>query len=87
MTAQRYVHDIQQPHVLPLIQRLSGAIFSARQCSASHSKECHKDCLRTVTTLLGLPDPQISLQSSISGIIWDERVRYPTSLSELEARL
>ncbi|GFU67454.1 uncharacterized protein TNCV_1599361 [Trichonephila clavipes] len=27
MTAQRYVHDILQPHVLPLMQRLQGAIF------------------------------------------------------------
>ncbi|GFV38737.1 transposable element Tcb1 transposase [Trichonephila clavipes] len=27
MTAQRYVHDILEPHVLPLIQRLLGAIF------------------------------------------------------------
>ncbi|GFW19680.1 transposable element Tcb2 transposase [Trichonephila clavipes] len=27
MTAQRYVHDILQPHVLPLIQRLPGAFF------------------------------------------------------------
>ncbi|GFY13918.1 transposable element Tcb1 transposase [Trichonephila clavipes] len=27
MTAQRYVHDILQPHVLPLMQRLPAAIF------------------------------------------------------------
>ncbi|GFW32235.1 transposable element Tcb2 transposase [Trichonephila clavipes] len=27
MTAKWYVHDILQPHVLPLMQRLSGAIF------------------------------------------------------------
>ncbi|GFV62070.1 transposable element Tcb2 transposase [Trichonephila clavipes] len=27
MTAQRYVHDILQPHVFPLLQRLPGAIF------------------------------------------------------------
>ncbi|GFT94365.1 uncharacterized protein TNCV_2391501 [Trichonephila clavipes] len=27
MTAQRYVHDILQPHALPLMQRLPGAIF------------------------------------------------------------
>ncbi|GFY15285.1 transposable element Tcb2 transposase [Trichonephila clavipes] len=26
-TAQRYIHDILQPHVLPLMQRLPGAIF------------------------------------------------------------
>ncbi|GFY05374.1 transposable element Tcb1 transposase [Trichonephila clavipes] len=33
MTAQRYVHDIQQPHVLPLMLRLPEAVL---QCSASH---------------------------------------------------
>ncbi|GFT43351.1 HTH_Tnp_Tc3_2 domain-containing protein [Trichonephila clavipes] len=27
MTVQRYVHDILQPHMLPLMQRLPGAIF------------------------------------------------------------
>ncbi|GFS96639.1 transposable element Tcb1 transposase [Trichonephila clavipes] len=27
MTAQRYVHNIMQPHVLPLMQRPPGAIF------------------------------------------------------------
>ncbi|GFT01941.1 uncharacterized protein TNCV_3056841 [Trichonephila clavipes] len=27
MTPQRYVHDILQPHVLPLMARLPGAIF------------------------------------------------------------
>ncbi|GFX73010.1 transposable element Tcb1 transposase [Trichonephila clavipes] len=31
MTAQRYIHDILQPHVLPLMQRIPG-------CSASHGK-------------------------------------------------
>ncbi|GFU78913.1 uncharacterized protein TNCV_307541 [Trichonephila clavipes] len=38
MTAQRYVHDILQPQVLPLMQRLSEAFFSTRQFSASHGK-------------------------------------------------
>ncbi|GFS84613.1 transposable element Tcb1 transposase [Trichonephila clavipes] len=28
MTAQRYVHDFLQPHVLPLMQRLSGTFFN-----------------------------------------------------------
>ncbi|GFW95876.1 transposable element Tcb2 transposase [Trichonephila clavipes] len=27
MTTQRYVHDVMQPHVLSLMQRLPGAIF------------------------------------------------------------
>ncbi|GFV33540.1 uncharacterized protein TNCV_4566551 [Trichonephila clavipes] len=36
MTAQWYVHDILQPHVLSLMQRLPGAIF--QQDNASHGK-------------------------------------------------
>ncbi|GFX20110.1 transposable element Tcb2 transposase [Trichonephila clavipes] len=50
MTVQRYVHDILQPHVLPLMQRLPGAIFqqdNARPLTARVSQ----DCLLTVTTL------------------------------------
>ncbi|GFY34251.1 uncharacterized protein TNCV_2505541 [Trichonephila clavipes] len=70
MTAQRYVHDILQPHMLPLMQRLQEAIFQ-QDNARPHTARVSQDCLRTVTTLLGLPDPQICLQSSISGIIWD----------------
>ncbi|GFU93788.1 transposable element Tcb2 transposase [Trichonephila clavipes] len=33
-----------------------------------------QDCLRTVTTYLGLLDPQICLQSSISGILWNSEL-------------
>ncbi|GFU93358.1 transposable element Tcb1 transposase [Trichonephila clavipes] len=50
MTAQRYVHDILQPHVLPLMQRLPGAIFqqdNARPPTARVSQ----DCFRTFTTV------------------------------------
>ncbi|GFV03904.1 transposable element Tcb2 transposase [Trichonephila clavipes] len=50
MTAQWYVHDILQPHVLPFMQRLPGTIFqqdNARPPTARVSQEC----LRTVTTL------------------------------------
>ncbi|GFX26890.1 transposable element Tcb2 transposase [Trichonephila clavipes] len=50
MTAQRYVHDILQPHVFPLMQRLPGAIF--RQNNARpYTARMSQDCLRTVTTL------------------------------------
>ncbi|GFV62488.1 transposable element Tcb1 transposase [Trichonephila clavipes] len=70
MTTQRYVHDILQPHVLPLIQRLLEAIFQQDGCSNSQGKS-----VMTVSVLLlpfiGLPDPQICLQSSISQIIGD----------------
>ncbi|GFU60239.1 transposable element Tcb2 transposase [Trichonephila clavipes] len=50
MTAQRYVHDILQPHVLPLIQRLAGALF--QQVNAwPHTARVSQDYLCTVTTL------------------------------------
>ncbi|GFU78912.1 transposable element Tcb1 transposase [Trichonephila clavipes] len=79
MTAQRYVHDILQPQVLPLMQRLSEAFFSTRQFSASHGKG--------VTTL---PWPAGSPDLSPIEHIWDHfrrRVLYSMSLNELEARL
>ncbi|GFU32923.1 transposable element Tcb2 transposase [Trichonephila clavipes] len=50
MTAQRYVHDILQPHVLPLMQRLPGAIFQ-QDNARPHTARVSQDCVRTVTTL------------------------------------
>ncbi|GFT03291.1 transposable element Tcb1 transposase [Trichonephila clavipes] len=50
MTAQRYVHDILQPHVLPLMQRLPGAIFQ-QDNARPHMTRVSQDCLCTVTTL------------------------------------
>ncbi|GFV39132.1 transposable element Tcb2 transposase [Trichonephila clavipes] len=50
MTAQWYVHDILQPHVLPLMQRLPGAIFQQYN-DRPHTARVSQDCLRTVTTL------------------------------------
>ncbi|GFV28843.1 transposable element Tcb2 transposase [Trichonephila clavipes] len=60
MTAQWYVHDILQPHVLPLMQRLPGAIFQ-QDNAWPHMARVSQDYLCTVTTFLGLPDPQICL--------------------------
>ncbi|GFS86348.1 hypothetical protein TNCV_1681061 [Trichonephila clavipes] len=51
-----------------------------------HTAKMSLDYPRTVTTL-GMSDPQICLQSSISGIILGWRVGHPMSLNELEARL
>ncbi|GFU73893.1 transposable element Tcb2 transposase [Trichonephila clavipes] len=81
MIAQRYAHDILQPHVLPLMQRLPGAIPQQGQCSVS------QDCLCAVTTL---PWPARLPDLSPIEHIWDHlgrRVGHPTSLKELEARL
>ncbi|GFX69127.1 transposable element Tcb1 transposase [Trichonephila clavipes] len=41
MPAQPYVHDNLQPHVLPLMQRLPGAIFQ-QDTARSIRPECHK---------------------------------------------
>ncbi|GFX25394.1 uncharacterized protein TNCV_1423791 [Trichonephila clavipes] len=76
MTVQRYVQDILKPHVLPLMQRLPGALFQQKSIQP-HTAGVSQDCLRTVTTLLGLSDPQICLQSSISVIVWDGELGIP----------
>ncbi|GFV07697.1 transposable element Tcb1 transposase [Trichonephila clavipes] len=86
MTAQRYVHDILQPHVLPLIQRLPGAIFQ-QENARPHTARVLQDYLRTVTTL---PWPARSRDLSAIVPIWDflgRRVGHSTSLNELEVRL
>ncbi|GFS88018.1 transposable element Tcb2 transposase [Trichonephila clavipes] len=51
MTTQRYVLNILLPHVLPLMQRLSGAIFQQYTARPLSAKEL-QDCLCPVTTLL-----------------------------------
>ncbi|GFV66214.1 transposable element Tcb2 transposase [Trichonephila clavipes] len=86
MTAQRNVNDILQPHVLPLMQWLPGAIFQ-QDNARPYTARVSKDCLRTVTIL-----PWSSRSPDLSSIehIWDHlgwRVGYPTSLNELKARL
>ncbi|GFX81471.1 uncharacterized protein TNCV_143211 [Trichonephila clavipes] len=49
-TAQRYVYDILQPDVLPLMQRLPGDIL--QQVNAQpYTARVSQDCLHTVTTL------------------------------------
>ncbi|GFW67795.1 uncharacterized protein TNCV_3871261 [Trichonephila clavipes] len=44
---------------------------------------CHKTVSVLLLPFLGLPDPQICLQSNISGTL----IVHPTTLDELEARL
>ncbi|GFY14695.1 uncharacterized protein TNCV_647391 [Trichonephila clavipes] len=70
MTAKRYVHDILQPHVLPLMQRLPGALFQQDNARLTRPGY-HKTASTLLLPFLGLTDPQICLQSSISVIIWD----------------
>ncbi|GFX21725.1 transposable element Tcb1 transposase [Trichonephila clavipes] len=85
-TAQQYVHDILQPHVLPLMQWLPGAIFQ-QDITRPHTASVSQDSLCTVTTL---PWPARSQDLSPIKHIWDHlewRVGHPMSLNELEARL
>ncbi|GFX41603.1 uncharacterized protein TNCV_3109991 [Trichonephila clavipes] len=63
MTNQRYVHDILQTHVLPLMQRFPETLFE--------QDNARPHTLRVLLPFLDLPDPQICLQSSTFEIIWD----------------
>ncbi|GFX41601.1 transposable element Tcb2 transposase [Trichonephila clavipes] len=61
MTAQRYVHNILQPRVLPLVERLPGAIFQ-QDNALPHTERMSQVCIRPVTTLLWLArSPDLSL--------------------------
>ncbi|GFX21346.1 transposable element Tcb2 transposase [Trichonephila clavipes] len=73
MIAQRYVHDILQPHVLPLMPWIPGAYFKQNNALPW----CHKTVSALVLPFIGLPDPQICLQSSIFGIIWEGELGIP----------
>ncbi|GFX60781.1 transposable element Tcb2 transposase [Trichonephila clavipes] len=86
MTAQRYAHDILRSHVLPLMQRLQGAIFQ-RDNFRPHTARVSQDCLRIITTL-----PWSARSPDFSPIehIWNHlgwQVGHCTSLNELKARL
>ncbi|GFW19175.1 transposable element Tcb2 transposase [Trichonephila clavipes] len=50
MTAQRYVHDIRQPHVLSLIQQLPRAIYQQYD-TRPHTARVSQDYRHTVTSL------------------------------------
>ncbi|GFY26159.1 transposable element Tcb2 transposase [Trichonephila clavipes] len=67
MIAQRYVHDILQPHVLSLMQRLLGAIFQ-QDNAPPHTARVSQDCLHTVTIF---PLPSLSPNLSPVRYIWD----------------
>ncbi|GFV28787.1 transposable element Tcb1 transposase [Trichonephila clavipes] len=86
MTAQRYVHDILQLHVLPLMQRLPEDIFQQDNVRPQTAR-MSQDCILTVTIL---PWPARSPDLSPIEHIWDylgQRVGHPSNLNELEARL
>ncbi|GFV10074.1 l-Fucosyltransferase [Trichonephila clavipes] len=61
MTAQRYVHDILKPQVLPLMQWHPGVRFQ-QDNARLHTARVSQDCLRTVITLHWLArSPDLSL--------------------------
>ncbi|GFY14149.1 transposable element Tcb2 transposase [Trichonephila clavipes] len=85
MTAQRYVHDIFQPHVLPLMAGLPGAIFQ-QDIARPHTARMSQNSLRPINTL-----PWLSRSPDLTPIehIWDHltwKVEQPTSLVELQVR-
>ncbi|GFV73034.1 transposable element Tcb2 transposase [Trichonephila clavipes] len=73
VTAQRYVHDILQPNVLPLMQRLPGAIF-LQDNAGPHTARVSQDCLRTVTILSW---PALFPDLSRIKYIWDNEQGIP----------
>ncbi|GFT89112.1 transposable element Tcb2 transposase [Trichonephila clavipes] len=86
MTVQWYVHDIQQPHVLPPMQRLQGAIF-LQDNARPHTSRMSQNCLHTVTTLpWPARSPDLFPIEHISDHL-GRRVGHPIRLNELEARL
>ncbi|GFV44402.1 transposable element Tcb2 transposase [Trichonephila clavipes] len=67
MTAQRNVHDIMKPHVLPLMQRLLGAIFQLDNVRLHTARVSHLPC----------PARSPDLSPIESGIIWDCELGIP----------
>ncbi|GFV34649.1 transposable element Tcb2 transposase [Trichonephila clavipes] len=63
MTTQWYVHDILQPHVLPLMQRLTQKPFFNKTMLGLTRQGCHKTVSTLLLLFLGLRDSQIRLQS------------------------
>ncbi|GFU36957.1 transposable element Tcb2 transposase [Trichonephila clavipes] len=66
MTAQQYVHNVLQPHVLPLMQRLPGAIFQ-QDNARPYTARVLQDYFCTVTIL---PWPALSPYLSPIEHIW-----------------
>ncbi|GFU25191.1 transposable element Tcb2 transposase [Trichonephila clavipes] len=86
MIAQWYVHDILQLHVLPLMQRLPGAIF-LQDNARPHREKVSQDCISTVTIL---PWSAISPDLSPINHIWDHlglRVWRPTNFERTRGKV
>ncbi|GFW88998.1 transposable element Tcb1 transposase [Trichonephila clavipes] len=77
MTAQRYVHDILQPYVFCHSCNGSQEPLFNKTMLGLIRQGCHKTISALLLPFLGLSNPQICLQSSISGIIWDGELGIP----------
>ncbi|GFX59746.1 transposable element Tcb2 transposase [Trichonephila clavipes] len=83
ITAQRYVHDILQQHVLPLIQQLPGASFQLDN-ARTHTARVSQDCLKNYyCPFLSDRSPDLSPIEPILDHL-GRLVGHPTSLNELE---
>ncbi|GFV28576.1 transposable element Tcb2 transposase [Trichonephila clavipes] len=60
MTPQWYVHDILQPHVLPFMQRLPGAIFQQDNARPHTAKVSQKFMCTVITLLWPARSPDLS---------------------------
>ncbi|GFX64963.1 transposable element Tcb2 transposase [Trichonephila clavipes] len=84
MIVQRYVSDILQPLVLPLMADFLGAIFQLSN-THPHTARISEDCLHPIFTV---PWPARSPDLSPFEHSWEHsgrQVGLPTSLVELEA--
>ncbi|GFW14275.1 transposable element Tcb2 transposase [Trichonephila clavipes] len=82
MAAQWYVHDILQPHVLPLGQRLPKSIFQQDNAPTSHGKGVTRLSPHCYYPSFACRIPNMSPIKHI----WDHlgrRVGHSTSLNEL----
>ncbi|GFY22075.1 uncharacterized protein TNCV_3297191 [Trichonephila clavipes] len=85
MTVQRYFHDILQPHVLPLVKRLPGAIFNKTILSLTR-QVCQNTVFALLVPSLACPIPRF-VSNRAYLVHWERRIGHPTSLNEVEARL
>ena len=86
LTAQRYVEEILQPHVLPFMLRSEHAFFQ-QDNACPHTAQVSHNCLRAVDTI---PWPARSPDLSPIEHVWDQigrQLQPSTGLQQLERQL
>ncbi|PRD21351.1 UNVERIFIED_CONTAM: hypothetical protein NCL1_51966 [Trichonephila clavipes] len=84
MTAERYVHAILQPHVLPLMQWLPQEPFFNKTMLGITRQGCHKTVSTLLLPLVGLPPEFVSNRAYLGS--FETASWHPPSLNEPEAR-